>query len=39
MVSAFGREQHMVPTQIATDAKPNDVTAVPNLPKAPRRRG
>jgi hypothetical protein len=31
MVSAWGCEQRMVLTQIATDAKSNEITAVPKL--------
>jgi predicted transposase YbfD/YdcC len=31
MVSAWGYEQHMVLAQIATDAKSNEITAVPKL--------
>jgi hypothetical protein len=31
MVSAWGCEQRLVLAQIATDAKSNEITAVPNI--------
>jgi hypothetical protein len=40
MVSAWGCEQRMVLGQIATDAKSNEITAVPKLlHKGSRERG